>query len=299
MIQFKKLGGIEMDKSSTVVFITGCSSGFGKKISLALAEQGYQVIATMRDLTKQDALLSEAKKRNVVNRLEILLLDVTDEDSISQAVQQTLLTYGKIDILINNAGYAQGGFTEITPLSLWRKQFETNLFGTISVTQAVLPSMRKRKEGLIINMSSISGQFGFPALGPYVASKYAVEGFTESLRLEMLAFGVKVVLVEPGSFQTDIWKKSIVDSEMLPSNNVYRKAMTNMRKIAEHNSSSSGDPNQVIEMISRIIHTSAPTLRYPVGKGVRSLLFMKRLLPWRWVERLASKQITRFMDEDS
>ncbi len=253
----------------------------------------------MRDLTKQDALLSEAKHRNVANRLEILYLDVTDEDSVSQAVQHTLLSYGKIDILINNAGYAQGGFTEITPLSVWRKQFETNLFGTISVTQAVLPSMRKRKDGLIINMSSISGQFGFPALGPYAASKHAVEGFTESLRLEMRPFGVRVVLVEPGSFQTDIWQKSLADSVALPSNDDYRNAMTNMRKIAEHNSSSSQDPNQVIEMIVRIIHTSVPTLRYPVGKGVRSLLFMKRVLPWRWLERLASKQINRLMNEDT
>lgn len=284
----------KLPSSSPVVLITGCSSGFGKQISLALAEEGYQVVATMRDVSKKEPLLQEASVRNIIERLHIMPLDVTRQDSIMQAVDQTLLLFGKIDVLINNAGYASGGFTEEIPLKEWRKQFETNFFGAVATTQAVLGHMREQRKGLIINMSSISGQFGFPMLGPYAASKHALEGFSESLRLEMLPFGIKVVLLEPGSYRTDIWQKS-VDTTTLSPESPYHTLLVHLQQQAQHNSTHSGNPEEVVQTVLRIIKAPYPAFRYPVGKGVKGLLFSKKMLPWKVLERIVKKQLLKMM----
>lgn len=280
--------------TSSVVLITGCSSGFGKQISIALAEAGYQVIATMRDVTKKEPLLQEASARSIEDRLHIIPLDVTKQDSIAQAIDQTLQLFGKIDILINNAGYATGGFTEEIPLEDWRNQFETNFFGAVATTQAVLKPMREQRSGLIINMSSICGQFGFPMLGPYAASKHALEGFSESLRLEMLPFGIKVVLIEPGPYRTDIWEKSIEAAAFSPES-PYHTFLEYLQRQAKHNAMHSGDPEEVFHTVLRIVKASNPSFRYPVGKSIKSLLFSKKILPWRFIELLVKKQLHKIM----
>ncbi|AYB39316.1 SDR family oxidoreductase [Brevibacillus laterosporus] len=285
---------LKSKSTSSVVLITGCSSGFGKQISVALAEAGYQVIATMRDITKKEPLLQEASARNIGDRLHILPLDVTNQDSITQAIDDTLRLFGKIDVLINNAGYATGGFTEEIPLEEWRRQFETNFFGAVATTQAVLKHMRERRSGLIINMSSISGQFGFPMLGPYTASKHALEGFSESLRLEMLPFGVQVVLIEPGSYRTDIWQKS-VDAAALSPESPYHTLLVYLQQQAKHNATHSGDPEEVVQTVLRIVKTPEPSFRYPVGKSVKNLLFSKKMLPWKFIELIVKKQLHKIL----
>lgn len=190
-----------------IALITGTSSGFGLLTALTLARRGYKVIATMRDLNRKDELVEQAEQAGVLERIHLMTLDVTDESSVASAIHAVTELFGRIDVLVNNAGFAVGGYVEEVSMEAWRRQMETNFFGLIAVTKGVLPIMRMQRAGLIINVSSVSGLTGFPGYAPYAASKFAVEGFSESLRQEMLSFGVRVVLVEPGSFRTPIWGK--------------------------------------------------------------------------------------------
>lgn len=271
-----------------IALITGTSSGFGLLTALVLAGKGYRVIATMRDLSRQTELLSQAEQAGVLEHIHPMMLDVTDSASINTAVASITESFGRIDVLVNNAGFAAGGFVEEVSMEEWRRQMETNFFGLVAVTKAVLPMMRKQSEGLIINISSVSGLSGFPGYGPYAASKWAVEGFSESLRQEMTPFGVRVVLVEPGSFRTPIWEKGIgglQTSEASP----YRQKLEEVLNYSRRTARTAPDPRQVADLIGRITGISAPKLRYPVGKGSRILILGKTLLPWKTLERIIAK----------
>ena len=216
-------------KSKTAI-VTGSSSGFGLLTAIELALKGFTVIATMREVNKGKPLLDLAKEKQVADFIHVLPLDVTSQDSI-RLFQTLLAEYPTIDVLVNNAGFALGGFSEELSVEAYRSQFETNFFGLIAVTQAVLPSMRAKKQGRIINMSSISGRFGFPGLSAYVASKYALEGYSESLRLELKPFGIDVSLIEPGSYQTNIWAS--VDGMEVNGESPYSAYMENILKEIE------------------------------------------------------------------
>lgn len=268
-----------------VAFITGTSSGFGLLTAVVLAGKGYKVIATMRDLSKKEALLQEAARAGVdANALiEAVRLDVTDTEEVSRVVSGVLAKYGAIDVLINNAGFALGGFVEEVPLEDWRQQMETNFFGLIAVTKAVLPSMRERRSGTIVNIGSVSGRIAFPGYAPYAASKFAVEGFSESLRHEMAPFGVRVVLVEPGAYRTAIWDKGLAGirtSEASP----YAGPMKAMMNYSARAAASAPDPREVAELVGRIADARSPRLRYALGRGSALLLAAKALLPWSWLE---------------
>ncbi|MDG4657015.1 oxidoreductase [Ectobacillus antri] len=270
-----------------VAIVTGASSGFGFLAALELAKKGFHVIATVRTIEKGAALLEQASLQNV----EIVLyeLDVACETSLKQW-ESYVRQLHRVDVLVNNAGFAMGGFTEEISIASYKKQFETNFFGAISVTQAVLPLMRKRQSGYIINMSSISGLIGFPGLSPYVASKHALEGWSESLRLELRPFGIHVVLIEPGSFQTNIWSSGREVSPSQPDSPYY----TYMQRLEQHisaGSSSLGNPLEVAQKIIRIIETTDPSLRYAVGKGVSLTIWIKKILPWRIWEKLVYRQL--------
>ncbi|MCS1351448.1 SDR family oxidoreductase [Mechercharimyces sp. CAU 1602] len=275
--------------SKEIALITGSSSGFGLLTALSLAKEGYQVIATMRALEKKTALEKAIEKEKLTS-IEILPLDVTDHDSISTTIQSVLERYGQIDLLINNAGYAANGYVEDLSLTTFREQFETNFFGLIAVTQAVLPSMRQRQQGRIINMSSVSGRIAFPALSPYSSSKYAVEGFSESLRLEMLPYGVYVSLIEPGSYQTSIWDKSFAQTDQGKRNSNYPKEMEMIMNEAIQIKQHAADPQDVADLIVRVAQHPNPKLRYPIGKEAKSTLRLKSLLPWAWIERYVIKK---------
>ncbi len=158
-----------------VALVTGTSSGFGLLTVLELARRGYVAVATMRDLRNSDELRLKAQEEGLERQIHYLKLDVTNAAEIEHAIAGTLKTYGRIDVLVNNAGFAIGGFTEEIPMEDWRLQFETNFFGLVAVTKAVLPSMRQKGRGCIINVGSISGLVGFPGYAPYAASKFAVE----------------------------------------------------------------------------------------------------------------------------
>ncbi|MBY0599509.1 oxidoreductase [Bacillus bingmayongensis] len=279
--------------SKKIAIITGASSGFGLLTTLELAKKDYLVIATMRNLDKQAKLLSQATALHLQENIKIYQLDVTDPKSI-HTFQSFLKELNRIDLLVNNAGYASGGFIEEIPVEEYRKQFETNLFGAISITQAVLPYMRKQQSGKIINVSSISGQVGFPGLSPYVSSKYALEGWSESLRLEVKPFGIDVSLIEPGSYNTNIWEvgKELAENYS-ESTSPYKAHMDKIQNHIYNGSDTFGNPVDVAKKIVAIAETKNTTLRYPIGKGVKLMMVAKKILPWRVWEFLVLRSFKK------
>ncbi|MGH1277945.1 oxidoreductase [Bacillus basilensis] len=276
-----------------IAVITGASSGFGLLTTIALAKKDYLVIATMRNLKKQVNLISQANQLNLQQNIKIQQLDVTDQNSLHN-FQLFLKEINRVDLLINNAGYANGGFVEEIPLEEYRKQFETNLFGAISITQLVLPYMREQQSGKIINISSISGQVGFPGLSPYVSSKYALEGWSESLRLEVQPFGIDVTLIEPGSYNTNIWEvgKQLATNQS-DTTSPYKEYMDKIQKHINSGSDTFGNPADVANKIVEVAEAKRTTLRYPIGKGVKFMILAKKILPWRLWEYLVLKSLKK------
>ncbi len=283
----------ERPMNKKIAIITGASSGFGLLTTLELAKKDYLVIATMRNLEKQVVLISQATKLHLQQNIKVQQLDVTDQGSI-HSFQLFLKEIKRVDLLINNAGYANGGFIEEIPVENYRKQFETNLFGAISTTQLVLPYMRKQKSGKIINISSISGQVGFPGLSPYVSSKYALEGWSESLRLEVKPFGIDVVLLEPGSYNTNIWEvgKQLTENQS-DTTSPYKEYMDKIQKHINNGNDTLGNPIDVANKIVEIAEARRTTLRYPIGKGVKFMIFAKKVLPWRLWEFLVLRSFKK------
>lgn len=197
--------------------------------------------------------------------MEVISLDVTSPQQIEESMASIIERHGRIDLLVNNAGYACGGFTEELSAEDWRKQFDVNVFGLIDITRAVLPHMREQRRGRIINISSISGRFGFPGLAPYAASKHAVEGFSESLRLELLPFRISV--------------RHADRARLVP----YIHMAKGARACPE--------PDEVITAIVHAATTHKPRLRYPVGSSVKLTIAAKNLLPWRWIEAIVAKKM--------
>jgi NAD(P)-dependent dehydrogenase (short-subunit alcohol dehydrogenase family) len=281
-----------MIQARRTVLITGTSSGFGLLAAVALARRGYQVYATMRNLQKQERLQVACAAANV--KVEARALDVTKPDTIAAVVEEIETRAGGVGVLINNAGFAYGGFFEDTSDADFRDQFATNFFGLLSCTRAVLPGMRQRQHGLVIQISSIAGLSGMPTLSAYTASKFAVEGFSESLRYEVKRFGIHVVLVEPGTFKTDIFLDTNrkngagVDNQERPYYQLYR----NMEKEFMALEAKWGqNPERVVRRIVKIVESKRPKLRYIVGTDARIEGTLKKLLPGSWYEFLLEKLV--------
>ncbi len=274
-----------------IAIVTGASSGFGLLISLELAKSDFNVIATMRTLEKGEELLKQAHVLGVKENIFLHELDVTSNQSISK-FKTMLENTEHIDLLVNNAGYAGAGFIEEIPIEEYRMQFETNVFGAISVTQAVLPIMRKQRSGKIINMSSISGRIGFPGLSPYIASKYALEGWSESLRLELKPFGIDVVIVEPGSYKTNIWTSGKhISEKSLKEDSPYFDMMKKLEQHIERGATQFGNPDEIASLVVTLALKKKTGLRYMIGKGVRLSVFIKNIVPWRVWEKILLKQL--------
>ncbi|MFF2762472.1 oxidoreductase [Bacillus altitudinis] len=271
--------------------VTGANSGFGKLITLRLAQQGYTVIAGVRQETNAKKLAEEVKNAALSESIHIEALDVTDTQSI-QAFQKRLNAYAPIHLLVNNAGTAYAGFAEEVPVDQYREQFEVNVFGVMEMTQAVLPLMTSGSK--IFNMSSISGLMGMPALSPYVSSKFALEGYTESLRIELAAFGIQAALIEPGSFQTNIWNTSMNEQMTPPSaGSKYTTIYQNMMSYIETQKNNYGDPGEVAELVVSLAEKKRlKKLRYLVGKGVRLSFIAKQLLPWNVWENIILRTLS-------
>jgi NAD(P)-dependent dehydrogenase (short-subunit alcohol dehydrogenase family) len=275
--------------NNKTAIVTGSSSGFGLQCAIELALTGFTVVATMRDVKKATRLLELAKEQNVEDFIHVLPLDVTSSESID-TLKNMLSSYSSIDVLVNNAGFAVGGFSEELSIEDYQRQFDTNFFGVIAVTNAILPVMRAKKQGRIINMSSISGRIGFPGLSAYTASKHALEGYSESLRLELKPFGIDVSLIEPGSYQTNIW--SSVDQFEINADSPYFSYMKGLLNEIEGGKGKFGDPMEVTKLAAQIAsQAKSPDLRYPIGKGIKSSLFLKNSLPWKLVEKAILKRL--------
>lgn len=279
-----------MKQGDRIALVTGASSGFGLLTSVELARRGFKVIATMRNPRKSGTLLTEAERAAVQDRLETIRLDVTEPAAIREAVADVMRRHGRIDVLVNNAGYAAGGFVEEVPMAAWREQMETNVFGLIAVTQAVLPHMRGQGCGHIVNISSVSGLIALPGYAPYSTSKFAVEGFSEALRLEMKPFGIDVSLVEPGAYRTEIWKKgfhAVHVSDASP----YRGMLDRILAYSRKTSDNAPDPAAVARLVASIAGTAKPRMRYLSGRGMRLSVWGRALLPWRWYEALLLRML--------
>jgi NAD(P)-dependent dehydrogenase (short-subunit alcohol dehydrogenase family) len=191
-----------VDRNKKVVaVVTGSSSGIGFETSLLLAKNGFFTYATMRNVDKSNKIIDLKLKEKLP--LEVLKLDVTDDKSVKEAIEKIANEQGTVNVLVNNAGYALVGSLEELSIQEFKEQFETNVFGAIRVTQAVLPIMRKQRHGTIVNISSIAGRIGFPLTSAYVSSKFALEGLSESMAYEIDQFGTKVILIEPGVIKTN------------------------------------------------------------------------------------------------
>ena len=276
--------------ANKVAVITGTSSGFGLLTAVELARRGFEVVATMRDLGRRSYLEEAAARAGVGAKIDVRKLDVTEFDRIPSFVAEVLGDHKRIDVLVNNAGFAMAGFAEDLQLEEIRLQFETNFFGAVAMTKAVLPAMRAQKSGHIIMLSSVGGQHGSPMISSYSASKHALEGWSESLRLEVGPLGIKVVLIEPGAFQTDIWTRNAklgerVSDAASPNRERAQKMRAHVSKMPK------GDPLEVVRRIAQVAQDPNPRLRYLVGTDARVQMWLKRVLPWKWHEKIVARAV--------
>ena len=272
-----------------VALITGASSGFGLLTTVTLALRGWHVLATMRDLNRREKLESAAKAAGVLQNIEFHALDVTNAKQIATLADEIAQRLTPLDAIVNNAGFALPGFADdITDAEL-REQFETNFFGATAVTRAFLPQLRRQGSGHIVMISSISGRMGFPGVGSYAASKFALEGWTETLRYELKPLGIQVALVEPGAFETDIWTRNAKLSAGLLDPNSPNAARIPAWRSRVEGQRKKADPQVVADTIVAVLENPSPRLRYVVGTDAKAGLLLRKLLPWSLFERLIMK----------
>jgi NAD(P)-dependent dehydrogenase (short-subunit alcohol dehydrogenase family) len=257
------------------VLITGASSGIGRATALYFQKRGWNVVATMRSPDRETDRDDSLAK---LDRLICLKLDVTDYQTITEAVAETISRFGAIDVLVNNAGYGMlGAFETSTPAQIQR-QFATNVFGLMETTRAVLPHFRDRKQGVIVNVASIGGRVAFPLYSLYHSTKWAVEGFSESLQHELLAFNIRVKIVEPGPIKTDFYERSAerTSNPGFPAYDEFSdRILTKLNQIG----TTGALPEVVAKTIYRASTDNSWKLRYPADRIAKQLLFIRKLLP--------------------
>jgi NAD(P)-dependent dehydrogenase (short-subunit alcohol dehydrogenase family) len=272
------------------VLITGTSSGFGRATTELLAARGWQVFATMRNLGKRGGLEGSLTKAGVRDRVEILQLDVTDTASIQAAVAAVLArTDGSLDAVVNNAGVSIAGALEDLPQEDVRQVMETNFFGALEVTRAVLPTFRRQRRGRIVVVSSEAGFYGQPANSIYCASKWALEGWAESLAYEVEPFGIRVILIEPGPYRTQIWHATV---RRQPPDSPYSSWTQRVFRAADqHAATSSGDPREVARVIADALEAKHPRFRYPVGPFAHLAHVLRGKIPNRALRRVVVRYL--------
>ncbi len=252
-----------------VILITGASSGMGKVTAEDLIRKGHVVYCAARSVDKMKDL--EA------NGGHIIQMDMSKEDTIKKGMEKIIKEQGKIDVLWNNAGFGLYGPVEDIPINTARYQFEVNLFGLARLTQLVTPHMRKKKSGIIINTSSMGGKIYFPLGAWYHATKHALEGFSDCLRLELKQFGIKVVILEPGAIETNFGGPLLENLNKLPKDSAY-KPMINAYKKMDMSSMKSSPASLISKTIQKIIYSKKPKRRYLVGSMAKPVVYMRKWL---------------------
>lgn len=263
-----------MVSSKEVAVVTGSSSGIGHETALTLARNGYTTYATMRNTSKAAEIQSIASKENLP--IIVKQLDVTKDESVRNAIQQIVSEAGRIDVVVNNAGYGLTGAFEDLSIEEIKAQYETNFFGVIRVTQAVLPIMRKQRSGKIINISSGAGRLGYPGGSAYVSTKFALEGLSESMSYELEPFGIRVVLVEPGVIRTNFSSGMVLAKKAQDPNSPYSQMMQRMGTTLQQLEQNGSDVDLVASIVLKAATSANPELRYLAGKDVENWVEAKR-----------------------
>jgi NAD(P)-dependent dehydrogenase (short-subunit alcohol dehydrogenase family) len=263
-------------QTKKTVFITGASSGIGRESVKYFAAQGWQVAATLRNFSNE-------KELNKLPNVQLFAMDVTAGYQVKHAIQSTIQTFGNIDVLINNAGYTTLGVFEAATMEQVEQQFDTNVFGIFRTIQNILPHFRKNRSGLIINISSLGGRMTFPLYSLYHATKWAVEGFTESLGYELNTLGIRVKLIEPGSVKTDFYGRSTV---MLQDDSLFEYSTYTNKVLNNYAASVKGgfgaEPAEIAQVIFEAATDNTNQLRYPcpAGSNVADMLAMREQMPF-------------------
>ncbi|HEX2380057.1 MAG TPA: SDR family oxidoreductase [Methyloceanibacter sp.] len=280
------------------VLITGTSTGIGRVTAEVLAQRGWQVFATMRDLQRREKLEVALKKSGLQDRVEFIQLDLNDAASIEAAVATVLSrTGGTLDAVVQNAGVSAAGAFEDLPGAEIRRVMETNFFGVLELTRALLPSFRAQGDGRILLVSSEAAFMGQPANSIYCASKWALEGWAESLAYDLEPFGIKVILIEPGPYRTQIWRST---PWIVPSGSPYRERVQRVSRAAdEHAARSARDPKEVALVIARALEAKRPRFRYPVGPFARINHFLRGKVPSRLIRRGVSRYLGLMKSTDA
>ena len=256
-----------------VALVTGSSSGIGFETALALARENYFTYASMRNTSKAGKIQEIAKKENL--NLKVIELDIDKEDSIKSAVKKIQEQKGRIDVLVNNAGYGLFGCLEDITMEELKAQFQTNFFGVVSLIQEIAPIMRKQGSGIIVNVSSVAGRIGFPGTPAYISSKFALEGLSECMRYELSPFGIKTIIIEPGVIQTNFFSsmKVAYGKPSSPYKEITEKVMNGVKMMAEMGT----PPVEVAKTIMKAIKTAEPLPRYVVGSDASMFLEAKKM----------------------
>jgi NAD(P)-dependent dehydrogenase (short-subunit alcohol dehydrogenase family) len=271
------------------VLVTGASSGFGRATTLNLARQGYSVIAVSRSLARLDELTDLAQHESL--KISTRTIDISDPESVAKHMPGILSEVGELDVLVNNAGYSLRGCWESLTLDEVRCQFETNFLGPLTMAQAVLPHMRERGKGLIINVGSMAAHVGRPAGGAYAASKAALASLTKVMRMEVEQFGIQVVLLEPGKFRTRYNENRVTGTHVSDPQSPYHSLVQRIRKKRESSSNKqqAGDPIKVAKTIAQILMARQPKQRYVIGADARLWDMAAKFLPDSILELFVKK----------
>jgi NAD(P)-dependent dehydrogenase (short-subunit alcohol dehydrogenase family) len=269
--------------------VTGSSTGIGFDTSLLLARNGFHTYATMRNLDKSKEIMDAARKEGLP--LQVLQLDVTDDGSVKDAIDRIVNERKRIDVLVNNAGYALAGALEDLSMDEIKAQFETNLFGAIRTMKAVLPTMREQRGGgTIVNVSSVGGRIGFPFIPAYHGTKFALEGISESMRYETEPFGIKIVVIEPGGVKSNFIKNVKVGQKAAESSSSYAPMAQTIQKSWDHMIDKGTPPEEVAKVVLKAVTSDNPDLRYTVGDDARQIIDARKQMSELEFEGLVKQQ---------
>jgi NAD(P)-dependent dehydrogenase (short-subunit alcohol dehydrogenase family) len=278
--------------SQKIAVVTGSSSGMGYETSLILARNGFHTYATVRKLEGEGSnqIIDIAKNENLP--LQVIQLDVNDDKSVTDAVNRIAKEKGRIDVVVNNAGYDLMGALEETSMDEIKGQFETNFFGAVRVMQAVIPMMRKQGEGIIVNVTSVGGRITFPLNSPYHATKFALEGLSESMQYELEPLGIKIIVIEPGGVGSNFLKNlKMASNTSDPLNSPYRSMQSRISEYFKQWSQNLMHPSEVAKAILQAVTSDNPDFRYVVGKDAAMALESKRNMSDREFQNMMKKQI--------